>query len=82
MSNVIMYTRNVCGGCDTVEAFLTQNGITPEKRNIEEKQEYMDELIDLGFQSVPVVVTKDNSVAPFAGFEFNELNQIVENYNQ
>ena len=42
MSNVIMYTRNVCGGCDTVETFLTQNGITPEKRNIEEKQEYMD----------------------------------------
>lgn len=77
-----MYTRNVCGGCDTVETFLTQNGITPEKRNIEEKQEYMNELIELGFQSVPVVVTKDNSVAPFTGFEFNELNQIVENHNK
>ena len=75
---VIVYKSTVCGGCDTVINFLKQNGITPIERNIETNDEYAEEHRQYGYMSVPVVVTNDDTIKPFAGFDLNGMNQIIE----
>ena len=82
--DVIVYTKNVCGGCETVISYLEQNGVVVEERNIEDhdKPEHMEQLIETGFRSVPIVVTSNNVVEPFSGFEMAELDQIIAAYNK
>ena len=74
--NVIVYTKEDCGACDTVITFLEQSGITVETRNTSKNQEYLQEVIDLGFKSVPVTIA--DGMAPFPDFDYPKLNQIVE----
>lgn len=74
--DVIIYTSEDCGACNTVKMYLDQNEVTYDERNVSKVEEYMEELSKLGFQSVPVTVGL--GVEPFAGFELKELDEIIQ----
>lgn len=58
---VTVYTKNSCPFCDRTKEFLDELGVEYDVRNIEEDDSNFDEVIKLGYQQVPVVVTDDGS---------------------
>lgn len=60
---VIIYTKNSCQPCRLTKAALTRNDVQYEERNIEENEAYFEEVREMGFSSVPVVKTWDDSWA-------------------
>lgn len=58
---VTVYTKNSCPFCDRTKEFLDELGVEYNVRNIEEDDSNFQEVIDLGYQQVPVVVTDTDS---------------------
>lgn len=58
---VTVYTKNSCPFCDRTKEFLDELGVEYNVRNIEEDDSNFDEVIKLGYQQVPVVVTDNDS---------------------
>lgn len=58
---VTVYTKNSCPFCDRTKEFLDELGVEYDVRNIEEDDSNFQEVIDLGYQQVPVVVTDTDS---------------------
>jgi len=54
---VTVYTKNSCPFCDRTKEFLDELGVEYNVRNIEEDDSNFQEVIDLGYQQVPVVLT-------------------------
>ncbi len=54
---VKVYTKTQCPSCLQTKRFLDAMGVEYEVRNIEEDDSNFQEVLDLGYQQVPVVVT-------------------------
>ncbi len=54
MENVIVYTSNNCPHCKQVKGFLSEQGIEFEERNIEQNEEYAQQVWDMGVRAVPL----------------------------
>lgn len=77
---VILYKSTDCGACNTVKVLLSNRGVPVTEKNITTDETAFRELADLGFQSVPVIVTSDNSVPPFVGVNMDAINKVAEEY--
>ncbi|PEZ62974.1 glutaredoxin family protein [Bacillus cereus] len=73
MKKVIVYTKNNCPECEKMKANLWNVPVPLEVdfRNIQEESKYFDELVELGYQSVPVTIIEGHE--PIVGFEIGEL---------
>lgn len=82
MKKVIVYTKNRCPECEKVKfnlGYLPQEVLdkhTIEYRNIDENTEYHDELVSLGYQSVPVTIVEGHE--PIVGFEFGQIQEALD----
>ena len=63
----IIYSKNNCGPCNMLKLALREEGITYEERNISTSEVFLNELMELGYQSVPIVLVDGKVVAN--GFE-------------
>ena len=63
----IIYSKNNCGPCNMLKLALREEGIAYEERNISTCETFLNELMELGYQSVPIVLVGDKVVAN--GFE-------------
>jgi glutaredoxin-like protein NrdH len=70
---VTVYTKNSCPFCDRTKEFLDELGVEYDVRNIEEDDSNFQEVIDLGYQQVPVVVTQNES---WSGHQPTKLMQL------
>lgn len=81
MKQVTIYTKNSCPECEKVKFNLrhlpqeVKDTHTIEYRNIDENAKYHDELVSLGYQSVPVTFIEGHE--PIVGFEFGEIQDAV-----
>lgn len=77
---IYVYSKSDCGPCVLVKNELERRGLKKEidwkEKMIDEKDEYMRELTDLGFMSVPLV-TKNNEVL-FNGFRPDIMNKVFK----
>jgi glutaredoxin-like protein NrdH len=71
--SVTVYTRNNCPFCDRTKEMLADLGVDFDVVNIEEDPAGLDKLIELGYQGVPVVVTKDDN---WVGFQPSKLMKL------
>lgn len=73
MKKVIVYTKNRCPECEKMKVNLWRAPVPLEVdfRNIQEDSKYFDELVELGYQSVPVTIIEGHE--PIVGFEIGEL---------
>lgn len=82
MSNIKVYSKNLCPQCDMTKKLLAREGIEFEVINISEvdeegnptkkSQEAIDYLVEvLGFRQMPVIVA--DGVEPFSGFQPEKL---------
>lgn len=76
MSKIIIYSKNGCGQCLFTKKYLEKKGADFQERNISLEPEYVDEVKDLGFQALPVVVAEGHE--PFSGYQPEKLDGLVE----
>lgn len=77
MNLVIVYHKDVCPACDLVINFLENSQVKYELRNIDQVEQYRDEVIEMGFMGVPVV--KPLVGDPFSGYDPVKLDGLVNN---
>ena len=70
----IVYTKNNCQSCRFTKLHMQNMGVTYDERNVDENEAYMQEAIDTGYKSMPIVVLNGEVVA--AGFQPDKLNKL------
>lgn len=70
----IIYTKNNCAQCRFTKLHMQNMGVTYEERNVDENEVYMQEALDTGYKSMPIVVLNGEVVA--SGFQPDILNAL------
>lgn len=70
---VTVYSKDKCQQCKGVKRWLKSNGIAFNEINVSEQPEYIQEVKDLGFSSLPVVKSED---LVFSGLDIPKLNEL------
>lgn len=70
---VTVYSKDRCQQCKGVKRWLKSNGIAFNEINVSEQPEYIQEVKDLGFTSLPVVKSDD---LVFSGLDIPKLNEL------
>ena len=65
MSQITVYSSNRCGTCMMVKAFLSLRGVPFIEKNVSIDLEGRAELIGMGFDSTPVTVIGERTLAGF-----------------
>lgn len=71
---MILYTKNNCMQCKMTQIHMQNMGVTYEERNVDENEVYMQEALDTGHKSMPIVVLNGEVVA--SGFQPDKLNAL------
>ena len=71
---MILYTKNNCMQCKMTQIHMQNMGVTYEERNVDENEVYMQEALDTGYKSMPIVVVDGRMVA--SGFQPDRLNAL------
>ena len=72
---MILYTKNNCTQCKMTQIHMVNMGVTYEERNVDESDAYMQEALDTGYKSMPIVVL--NGVVIASGFQPDKLNGLA-----
>lgn len=72
MENVIVYTSTNCPHCRQVKSFLNDKGIEFEERNIEENDDYAQQVWDMGLRAVPVTVIGETRIVGMNKLQFDK----------
>lgn len=68
---ITVYTSGPrCVDCNTIKGWLSQNGYSFTERNIREDPAALDDLAQLGYQSVPVTVIGETAID---GLEMDDI---------
>lgn len=70
---VTVYSKDKCQQCKGVKRWLKSNGIAFNEINVSEQPEYIQEVKDLRFTSLPVVKSGD---LVFSGLDIPKLNEL------
>ena len=61
--------------CEFTKKFLKDNGLQFEVRDVFESEQFKDEVVELGFTSLPVVVADGHE--PFSGYRPDKLDELL-----
>ncbi|NHN32064.1 glutaredoxin family protein [Paenibacillus agricola] len=61
-ANVIVYTGNHCPYCTQLKKYLNEENIAFEERNVENNDQYAEELQSMGMSSIPVTVIGEHRI--------------------
>lgn len=69
-----VYSKPACVQCDMTKKMLDKNGIEYTVVDITEDLGAYDKIVGMGFMSVPVVISGDQS---WAGFQPDKINSLI-----
>lgn len=72
---VTVYSKPDCMQCNFTKKWLKERNIPYKELNIKEDEEALLKVKEMGFQSVPVIVTEDDS---WHGFQPDKLAELVD----
>ncbi|CAM4422469.1 glutaredoxin family protein [Paenibacillus macerans] len=72
MASVIVYTSTNCPHCKQVKSFLSDKGVAYEERNIEQNDEYAQQVWDMGMRAVPVTVIGEHRILGMNKTQFDK----------
>ena len=72
---MILYTKNNCAQCRFTKIHMANMDVSFEERNVDENEAYMQEALDTGYKSMPIVVLNGEVVA--SGFQPDKLNGLA-----
>jgi conserved domain protein len=61
--------------CAFTKKFLTENGLQFEERDVFESEKFKEEVVELGFTSLPVIVADGHE--PFSGYRPDKLDELL-----
>lgn len=70
--NVTVYSTNMCMACKMTKDLLNREKVNFSEKNVTEKEDYRDEVKQLGFTSAPVTKVEDskgNIILTITGFD-------------
>ncbi|RRC92169.1 glutaredoxin-like protein NrdH [Erysipelotrichaceae bacterium OH741_COT-311] len=76
MKKIIVYSKSNCMQCNFTKKFLKEHNVDFEERDVETSKDALQEVLSLGFQSLPVIVA--DGYDAFTGFRPDMLDQIVK----
>lgn len=74
MAQAIVYSSTNCSFCKQLKTYLTEQNISFEERNIDESEEYAQELHKLGIMSVPLTIIGEKQIL---GFNPNRIKKAL-----
>lgn len=74
MKNIVVYSSDTCPYCVAAKNFLTENGFEYEERNINQNEQFRNELVEKGYRGVPVIIVDDEEIA---GFDQRKLQELL-----
>jgi len=87
MSKIIVYSNTDCSPCKFVKKYLEDKGVEFEERNISKNDKYQEELMEMGYMKVPVVVKEFEKEAPHGnvrksvvGTNFGAIDELLESF--
>ncbi|AIQ65598.1 glutaredoxin [Paenibacillus stellifer] len=78
MENVVVYTSTNCPHCKQVKSFLTEKGVAFEERNIEQNDDYAQQVWDMGMRAVPVTVIGEHKIVGMNKTKFDKVLAAAE----
>lgn len=76
---ITIYCKTNCIQCKKTKLFLDYHQIQYVEKNIEEKEEFREEVKQYGFQYVPVLIQKTSTgLNSWFGFRPDELRKLKE----
>ena len=60
-----IYSTKTCTYCKKAKDYFDSKGLEYEVKMVDENPEYMNELTEMGFMSVPVIVMNDQIIKGF-----------------
>ena len=75
MTKVIVYSKTACGKCVFTKKWLESKGIPYEEKRTDLDEDARNEVIEMGYQELPVVVAGDES---WSGYQPDKLAELVE----
>ncbi|SFH65160.1 glutaredoxin-like protein NrdH [Pisciglobus halotolerans] len=73
--SVVVYSKPNCMQCNFTKKYLDDKGIAYESKDIMASQEALEEVQELGFSSVPVILAE--GLDAFNGFRPDLLDQLA-----
>ena len=75
-----VYSKYNCMQCEMTKEFLKANKVKFEEMNVEENEEALEQIKEIGLKRLPVVIGMENNSVEFAfsGFQIDLLNELVE----
>lgn len=74
MSTIVVYSKPNCPQCDATKRWLSVANLAFEVRDVSVSESAHDEVVALGYRSMPVVVFGDEN---WSGFDPIQLNGLV-----
>ncbi len=65
MSQITVYSSNMCGACELVKGFLSLRNAEFVEKNVSTDLEGRAELLSMGYDSTPVTVIGDRQISGF-----------------
>ena len=75
MNKVIVYSKTACGKCVFTKKWLESKGIPYEEKRTDLDEDARNEVIEMGYQELPVVVAGDEH---WSGYQPDKLAELVE----
>lgn len=69
---VIVYTSTTCHYCAQLKKYLKERNVPFEERNIDQNEQFAEELWNTGMRSVPVTVIGDAKILGFNQIQLNK----------
>ena len=75
MNKVIVYSKTACGKCVFTKKWLESKGIPYEEKRTDLDEDARNEVIEMGYQELPVVVAGNEH---WSGYQPDKLAELVE----
>jgi len=72
---VVVYTSDTCPHCTTAKNFLKEKSVEFEEKNVSSDMEARNELMEMGFMGVPIILVDGETVE---GFNKGKLEKLLE----
>lgn len=81
MKKAVIYTKENCPKCNFSKYYAEGIGLDLSERNIDEEEAHLNQLVEQGISSVPVIFIEDEAGSltyHHTGFAPHELNNVKE----
>jgi glutaredoxin-like protein NrdH len=77
MSQITVYSSNMCGACEMVKGFLALREIAFVEKNVSTDVKGRAELISMGYDTTPLTVIGDRQIS---GFDVDILDEALNEF--